>query len=298
MSRLKGEKANPFWAPGASRREEDRGRLVEAERGERPKRLIRLLSSQLPGLLAENGGGAALQAGSRVEENGTNGAREPGRGGFHLRELVRRVDEDEIRAEPLKERRQLRDVKMGRERRDEDAVDEAGEVAAGRVEAVLGHDRHARRTFAEGGEGGGDSPEAPLGLGVRPARRFGPRGCLEEDSVRVGGDALRKERRQRVTRSPDRAEGRLRPARARRRVGQGEQELAAAGPVQIPVPCIGGDGAACEGALGGCDQAKGGAGVGRSRAIGGKHAKGIREGGKRVGALSSAALDIDTHLRL
>ena len=71
---VEGREGESLLGPGAPRREENGGRLVEAEGGERPKRLIRLLGSQLPDLLAENGGGAALQAGSRVEENRTDGA--------------------------------------------------------------------------------------------------------------------------------------------------------------------------------------------------------------------------------
>jgi hypothetical protein len=264
---VEGRKGESLLGPGAPRREEDRGRLVEAERGERTKRLIRLVCTQLPDLLAENGGGATLQAGGGVEEKGTNGRREPGRDGFHLRELVGGVHEDEIRVEPLNERRQLRNVKMWRERRDEDAMDEAGEVTAGRIEAVLGHDRDAGRSFADGGEGRGDPFEATLGLGVRPARGFGPRGCLKEYPVGVSGDALRKERRQGVSRRADRAESSLGPARARRRVAQGEQELAATGPVQIQVPHCGRDGAGGERPFGGGDDRKGSAGHGRSGVI-------------------------------
>ena len=187
---------------------------------------------------------------------------------------------------------------MRREGRDEDAVDEAGEVAAGGVEAVLGQDRHAGRTFAQGGEGGGDPPEAPLGLGIRPARRFGPGGRLKEDPVRVGGDALRKQRRQRVSRSPDRAEGGLRPARARAASGRASRNSRRRVRSRYRCHVSAGTVPAARARSAAETRARAAPGSWSSRAIGGQHAKGIREDGKRVGrTLEHCAGHRHTYLR-
>ncbi len=264
IERREGESFLGACAPGG---EEDGRGVVGTEGGEGSKNAVDLVSAAPSDLLAENGRVSALQACGRVEENGPEGSRKTGRGRLHLRELLLRVDDDEGRAEPCENRRQLGFGQVRGERRDEDSVNEAGEIAAGGLEAVFRDDRDPRRGARKTRERRRDASQAPRGLGIGPPRRLGTGRALEEDPLGMGGDALGEERREGISRGADRAERRLGPARPRRGVGEGQKEFAAARLIQIPMPRRGRDRAVREGALRGGDERQSRFGGDRRRAV-------------------------------
>ncbi len=175
---------DPLLAAGRSRREEDGARLAEAA----PRCPRQRDGDGGVGLggegLAEDDVALTGQLGRLVEEDDPERTSHvPGRFPQSPEALLRRHD-GQVHAERVEGGRQLAGSQVGRDGRDEEAVEEAGEVDAGRVEAVLRDDRHAGLVL-EAEERGGDRVGAPRDVGVAPAGRSGAGAGGEERSPGV-----------------------------------------------------------------------------------------------------------------
>ena len=133
---------DPLLPAGRPRREEDGARLAEGS----PRRPRQRGGDGGVGLggerLAEDDVALSGQLGRLVEEDDPERARHAPGGFPQAPEALLRRDDGQVHAEGVEGGRQLAGSQVRREGRDEEAVQEAGEVDAGGVEAVLRDDRH------------------------------------------------------------------------------------------------------------------------------------------------------------
>ena len=217
----------------AARGEHHRGRLVEGRPRVRLERALDLGRRDLGHRLGEPGVARAAQRVLRVEHEDAAARVEPG--ALEPPALVLPGHHRDVELHRLEHDAEAVEVGVGVERRHGDAVDEAGEVDAGRVEAVRGEDEHARAALGaedhrrRARDAAGDRLVAPL-RGARLGR------VTEEDAPGVLGHALLEQALERVLRGADRGERRLGPALARGAGAEGLQVRRAPRGVEEVVP--------------------------------------------------------------
>ncbi len=149
-----------------------------------------------------------------------------------------RVRDDEVDPEPVKDPGQSRPVEVDAERRDENPMHEAGEIATGGLDAVVGEDRDPRLHGRRGEEKARQRAQPPVDRPVGPLRDAGIH-RPEQQPFRVVVYAHRKQVGQRVARRADCGERRFGPAIPPGAIWQRLQELRSPGQLEIPAPDVG-----------------------------------------------------------
>ena len=261
-----------FRHPGAARREHDRCRSVQIERTGGQQRVDPAEIDLRAGVPQRRYVEIAQVLRRREVPRAKHPERCPGLGP-HLSEALEAlvaVGDHDVDREAIEDPGERVGVRVDVDRRHEDAVEQAGQVGAGTVDAVLGKDGDSGRRLG-GEEDRGERPRVAGHLRVRPTGRVGLPRVVEEHAVWVRRDALLEQRAKRVARMPDRAERGVGPPQSCRVIGQVFEVGRTPRGVEIRVPVgrvAGGSGRQLP--FGGLQQIERGAG---SRGVAGRQAE-------------------------